>query len=274
MFPLFPAVLYETPEDAPGGGSAPDPAPEPDPAPPEATPPAPGPWASDLEAAFEDEATRGQVDAFLREKIQPRVTELEQATAGNRNAEKLWTDFSERPVETFVTVANELFGDDVTEAIGNVLRGEGTQEDEQILSDLENEGEAGNLPPEAKEAIEYFQTKRREEAYEAELDRVQKANPDVEIDEGLFHPFIVAAEGDFDVAIEGYKTFAETAKEKYGVNVPSPDDVPTPDPPTVVGKETPSASPAPTEPKNQTLDEALDDFFNEQSSPPTVVGTT
>ena len=37
-----------------------------------------GPWANDLSSTFEDESIRTQVDSFLREKVQPYVTQLEQ----------------------------------------------------------------------------------------------------------------------------------------------------------------------------------------------------
>jgi hypothetical protein len=81
---------------------------------PPAASPAPasdGPWAKDLAENFEDPATRAAVDEFLRTTVQPHVTKLEQATAPNRDAEKLWNDFRESPVETYLAVSGELFGE-------------------------------------------------------------------------------------------------------------------------------------------------------------------
>lgn len=268
-----PRVLY-APDEPPAGGATDesDPSPEPAPAAEQAPPaPAPGPWADDLASAFADEIVRAQVDGFLREKVQPRVTELEQATAGNRRANDLYQDFSDKPVETFVTVASELFDEDVTGAIVKVLRGEAPAEDDLDLSELDDD-DVAQLPAEEQEAIAWARDKQREEAYASELERVGKANPDVEIDEELFHPFVVAAGGDFDTAIGGYAKFVEQAKSKYGVNVPDPEAVPAP--PNVIDASRQSPSTPPVQEEYGTIDDAIDAFFEEQKSPPPVVGAS
>lgn len=254
-----------TPEE--GDESTADPTPEP-------AAQSSSPWAQDLESIFADEAMRGQVDGFLREKVQPYVTQLEQSSSTDRNAKKLWDDFAENPVDTFIAVSEELFGDETKDAFINVLSGEesGEESDDDYTGHTADDDDSTTveLPEDVQEAVEWFQEEQRTREYRHELDRIKEDFSDVDLDEDLFHPFVVAADGDFETAIEGYKAWAEQAKEKYGINVPSEGDV-TP-PPTTIGSTTTGNAPPPTEQNYDSIDDALDAFFDEQKSPPVTVG--
>jgi hypothetical protein len=212
------------------------------------------------------------VDEFLRTTVQPRVTQLEQATAGNRHAERLYQDFTERPEDTYYSVTQELFGDEAAEAVREALAGNenAPDADDDILSDFE--GDLSDLPAEAREAIEYVQEQRQEQAFNAEIDRIKQDKPDLDLRPDLFYPFVTAADGDLDVAVENYEQFLNEFK---GTATPPPTEE-APDPaesaPATVGTDRTGTSVPPTEQNYGSMDEALDAFFDEQDQPPTTVG--
>lgn len=255
-------------EPVPAGGTEPTEPPEAPPAPqptPEPVTPPSSPWASDLESKFEDEGVRANVDQFLRENVQPYVTKIEQDSVQHRDANKLWQDFTEDPVNTYVAITNELFGDELTQKVTGLIGGE--DDDDDLDFDFDD---TPQRDPATQEAVEYFQQQKREQAYQEELDRVKQANDGLEIEEEMFHPFVVAADGDFDVAVAGYKRFVEQAQERFGVQVPNPEQVPAP---PVIGSADRSPSTPPTEEHYDSLDDAMDAFLNETKSPPPPVGT-
>lgn len=248
-----------------------------EPSTPEPTPAAPSnenptPWNDDLAQAFTDEAVRAQVDQFLRSTVQPYVTNLEQATQQDRDARRLWEDFNTRPEATFASVARELFPDNADQLL-EVLSGQGgdpevPENDPESVDFAIDEDE---LPESVREAVQYIQDQKQEQAFQSNLARVKADNPDVSVKDELFYPFISAAEGDFDIAIENYKEFTKEFKEELTA---VPDEI-TPEPetppaPPVLNGENAAPTP-PVEPQKQTMDEALDDWFAEiKGAPPTV----
>ena len=82
--------------------------------------PGPGPWASALERY--DESVRGDVDAYLREKWQPRVTKIEQRARELEESQlpegmqQFYLDLQEDPLTTAQRFITQLNGED-TEAI-------------------------------------------------------------------------------------------------------------------------------------------------------------
>lgn len=262
------------------------------------------PWDSDLESAFEDEDVRKQVSDFLGQKVQPYVTKVEQEARPSRDATRLWDGFSEQPVETSIQVVKELYGDEIGSKFADLLQSGDTPEeaaatieaetdvDVTDTSAAETDTEVGgkvkfeDLPPEVQNAVAAQEQEKQREAYYSEIDRVKAERGDdlpqtaVEgeedkteavLDVDLFHPFVVAANGDFDSAAEAYIKWIGQAKEQFGVKVPEGEvDVP----PTAINSETKDASVKPPQVKEgQSLDDALDDFFNEQKSPPPTVGS-
>jgi hypothetical protein len=168
-------------------------------------------------------------------------------------------------------VAQELFGDDLSQNIVDVL----AREDErEAAGEVEPSPEYEALPPAVQEAVDYVRNEKGRTAYETELARVKEDLPeDIELHEDLFHPFVAAAEGDWKAAEEAYKTWYGQAKEKFGLNVPNPEDVPEPAPTTIDGKSASPSSATPTEKEYTSFDDALDDFFKEQKRPPSTVGS-
>ncbi len=254
-----------------------------------------GPWAKDLEASFDDPDVRARVDEFLRQTVQPRVTQLEQTTKPNRDALKLWDAFQENPVQTYVQVAAELFGEDEAARIARIAQGEQEAEPpaaaapEQEWSDDGNEPPSegdgplslDKLPPEVREMVASKQAEEQRNQYYKLLDQLRedhadelpkdaKGEPVLDID--VFHPFVVSAGGDFEAAFQGYLNWSE----KAGVqSTPSEEEAEahTEAPPAIdsTTRAAPGAVP-PQEKQFGSLDEAMDSFFDEQQSPPPTVG--
>lgn len=229
-----------------------------------------GPWAQDVQGAFEDPAVQAQVDAFLREKVQPHVTRLEQETAGLASAKALYEDLTSNPGETFLAISQELFGDEAVDKIINALEAGDVTVTEDVDGALDL---TTNSPdPEVQEAVQYYQQEKQRKMYDAALADFKEKHPDLEVD--LFHPFVAGAHGDLEAAYAGYQKFVSDWKEKFGTAPElTPDEVPDP-PTTLGGSSAPAVTAPPTEPKAQSLHDAIDDFFttSRSSAPPTVGG--
>ena len=261
------------------------------PAPQEPAPPASdsqssgSPWSSDLETRFEDEAIRSQVDEFLRETVQPHVTKIEQDSATNRDANRLWNDFAEEPIETYVAVTKEIFGDELASRITAAIdpSNEDTDPDpaeETYEWDTDpdpDDGSDDELDPRVAKAVDIVESQQREKAWKDALESVEadfkEDNPDLEFDEELFTPFVVATEGDFDTAVEAYKSFIGNAKEKFGIKVPGEEEVAEDPPPPVLDSDGRRPSTPPQKENYESLDDAMDAFFAEQKAPPPVTGS-
>lgn len=216
---------------------------------------APGPWAKDLEAVFTDETTRAQVDTFLRAHVQPHVTQLEQRYAPAR---ELWTDLQgDASIDTYVAVAEQLYGEEYAEKIGEILRAEAAAAEETAAAPQ------AELPPTVQKMVQEWEGKRAEEEYEAEVARVKALpNAPADFDEDLFARFVTTAEGDIDRAFEDYRAWHAR------VFPPAPPAEQPPAPPVL----TDGATTPPVEKKYGSFDEAMDDFMGDirRSAPPTV----
>lgn len=254
------------------------------------------PWDSDLEAAFEDESTRAAVSEFLGEKVQPYVTKIEQESKPDRDASLLWEQFHEEPVATTIQVIRELYGEEKADAFTAILQGEAEEnqpnsEDVQTTTPPENQQqqtqgiEFDQLPPEVQEMIQKQKLEESKEAYYGEIDRIRSEHAeelpkDAEgkprLDADMFHPFVVAAEGNFDAAYEGFQKWIDTAKREAGLvtgEENTGDENTTTTPPTTLNSQTRDASAqVPANKTHQTIDGALDEMFEELKAPPPTVG--
>ena len=241
------------------------------------------PWDADLEERFDDPDVREAVSEYLQDTIQPHITKLEQASSGDRQAQQLWDAFQENPIETYKEVTRELYGDERALEIAKLIeQGASTEEavDATAPDSADEQDEAlklEQLPAEVQEAVARQQQEEQRDAYYGEIERLQTEHADElpktedgepELDVDLFHPFVLAAEGDFDRAYEGYSKWMEQAKERFGIQVPETVGEPPP------AMDSTTASPAttpPVEKSYESLDDAMDDFFAEQkTAPPTV----
>lgn len=219
-------------------------------APPVPPVPAPGdgPWAADLATLFTDEAVRGQVDQFLRSKVQPYTTQLEQQAAAAKDAQRLYSDLNDNPYDTYVALTTEMFGEEA----GNALL---TQLQQQVTSQGQTQQPeqpaAPSTDPRIETVLSWFEQQQAEQQYDAELARIQQAYPDVNAD--LFHPFVAAAEGDFDQAYQLYSTYGQ---QWAAANAPAGEQPAAP--PTLGDGQTAP----PTEAQPKTIADAVDAFLS------------
>jgi hypothetical protein len=228
-----------------------------------------GPWANDLNQRFADENIRGQVDAFLRETVQPYVTNLEQERSGQAEAAELLKQLEDSPVETYLAITQELFDDDQANAIINAITGQ----QEYEAQEPQDFDPYADQPPvrdeDTEQMLQWFKDKQQKEDYDAELSRVKEAHPDVVTE--LLHPFIVSADGDFDAGVELYREW-ESKRSAQDIPNLTADDIPNP-PQTLGSEGAAGATTPPVEVKHQSLDSAIDAFLDEQRHPPQVVGS-
>jgi hypothetical protein len=249
----------------------PEPTPEPV-APQVETPEAPAatstPWQKDLEAKFNDPAQRQAVDEFLRETVQPHVTKLEQDSVPNRDAQQLWDDFTQNPIDTYRAVTTELFGEEQAAQIDRALNAEVNEETGQLETPEGDQVRSEDIQdPRVKAVVEaHEESVRQKDYFDALAQTKAKYKDTIEINDELFHPFVAAADGDMDAAVQGYSKFVETAKTEYGAAPAGEAAPPVVDSTTQTGSEPPTT-------QKQTLDQAIDSFLEEQKSPPTTVGS-
>jgi hypothetical protein len=242
---LFP-ILMETPDDGGSGGG--DPAAPAAPAAPPAAPAGDAPWSADLAGLGLDDTARQAVDGYLRAQWQPRMTQFEQQLSEAAPARELWQDFHANPQETYLAVGAQLFGD------------EKASELEALIAAAEAADEGDDAPsapsdPRVQAMLEDYEARQRSDAYSAKLAEVKAAHTD--LDEELFHPFVIAADGDFGQAVARYRAYVEQFKAKHGV---SPEVPQVPDAPATLGLSGGDgpAVPPPTTERYDSLDAALD----------------
>lgn len=230
-----------------------------------------GPWANDLASMFDDEGIRTQVDSFLREKVQPYVTNLEQRSKPSPEVElatQLYTDLREDPSSTYLAITEELFGEDGALAIQRALAesfGVGV-EDEPAPTQP-----SGDLDPRVARAVEHIERQQAREAYDNALAEIRVKDP--ELNEELFHPFVVAADGDVETAYQGYKQWHDQAKSQFGSTGEELDV--TPAAPPVIGSDVQTPAAPPVQKTYSSFDDAMDDFLADMrgGSAPPVVGS-
>lgn len=219
--------------------------------------PAPGPWAQDLATRFPDDATRGQVDQFLREKIQPYTTQLEQKAAAGTQAQEFLGAFQTNPLDAYVSVTTDMFGEEAGTAMLTYLQQQVDQQAAEPGVTQEQAVENVATDPRVAAALEFFENTQASQAYDTELARIKAAHP--EVDEDSFHTFVAGAEGNFDMAYNLYSQFVT----KFGVPQPAADPPPPPAP--VLGSDTATAQASTTQvqPRAQTIAGAVDDMMND-----------
>lgn len=225
-----------------------------------------GPWATQLAETFTDPDQQAAVNEFLRATVQPYVTRLEQSTADLKDAQRLYEDLTANPGETYIAITEELFGDEAAARVTEALKsGEAVVTE---TGEVELPPAAAAADPETKELLDYVRDQRQAAEYETVLNEFVVDHPDVK--PNLFHPFVSAADGDFELAYSGYAQWQKDWAAENGE--PATEEVVEPEvAPPVVGKDGSTTEP-PLEPKNQTMDEAINEFLAENRAAPPVVG--
>lgn len=243
------------------------------------TPDNASPWQKDISERFTDPEVAAAVDGFLREKVQPYVTQVEQRTAGNEKAAELYKDLHEDPEGTWYALTSEIFGEEsatkLVDTYNQTLEATGDPAAAEEAAQEVAEQKTDALSPEDRAALDAIKNDRLEKEYHTAVDQFIEAQPEGSKPvKELFHPHIVAAEGDLDAALASYQHAAEKLREQYGI---TPEQVAAQqqEPPPTIGSEQQSAA-ASTTPQqkdyNGNLNAAIDDMFDDLKSgaPPTV----
>lgn len=239
--------------------------------------PAAGPWADDIRAALgEEHAGAFDVfDSYMRENVQPRMTQLEQDLAPAR---ELWTDLQNDTDQAIFDMVAARYGDEFATSYRGLFPGE-EEATTPASASTETTTPPSALGEEDQELLAWAREKRdseqkqaRQSEYETFKQELGKKHSLSENDVKLLDPFIYASPDDPDAAVEAYRAWRTEA----GVTAPQPE--PVPEPPAVLGSE---AAPAATPPtatqytKFDQLGDALGDWLTTQrpaSDPPPVVG--
>jgi hypothetical protein len=221
------------------------------------------PWSNDLNTRFADETVRAQVDQYMRESVQPHVTQLEQKVSEYgkyENAHKLWDDLSADPQQTWLAVTAELYGDDVALALAERL-GVGAEEESEETPD----GVEPQLTREQQEALDWANSQRNAQLWQSEMSRVSQAHNFSDVDEELFAGCLVAANGDFDQAAQIYARQEQRLMERLGQNMPTAtteqEEAPTP---PILGATQTGVTAPPVQKEYKSIADAVDDFLAEE----------
>lgn len=231
-----------------------------------------GPWASDLALLGLDADTMGKVDTFLRAKVQPYTTKLEQDLAAAKPAQTLYNDLTdaEKATDAYVAVTYEMFGQEAGDRLMAALQGPQSAApaepaQQQQPSEL-TPAQYAQLDPETQAFLGELQQSYAEQQYDRDMATTIEANPDIKPEH--LHIWVAQANGDFNQAVQLYRQYVAgfiTAPESQT----APSAVP------VLGSDSggAAASTTPVAPKKQTMDEAIERtmaMLRRQDAPPVV----
>jgi len=217
-----------------------------------------GPWDAEL-------AKRGiadpNVDAFLREVVQPYVTKLEQGGDGSPIAELFGGDqeqaeAAQELLQSFIDDPETAYRE-LGELLGLSTPGMGSEDD---LAGLDPEGDPGAGDPASDgnesldprlDYVDQMMQREREQAEDAEYENMlsQLGERLPGFDSELFTQFVVSSGGDMDRAMQIYMKYHRP---------PDPADNP---PPTVDG-----GTPPPAAPNHSSIGDAIGSWMAEDSA--------
>lgn len=234
--------------------------------------PGPAPWSQDLQTRF-DPQTAAQVDAYLREAWQPRMTQIEQERAAaeaqfqeTEGARQMLEAFQTDPHAANIAVQRQLYGDEYANQVAMSLG-----RNDLVVSTTPNPQQpAQPVQQEVQEPVhdenwEYWDNKRQQEQYDEAKATFLRDPQYADINADLFDPFVQGAES-WEEAVNAYRAYAA----QFAATAPDP--VPTPAPPTIGSETGGTPGNTPSYP-HETLNEAIDAIFSEnQPIAPPVMG--
>jgi hypothetical protein len=190
------------------------------------------------------------------------MTQIEQESA---QALELYRDFRSDPANTLREVTEELLEADLVKA--EDLKSLAPASAEQVQPGAEvppveaTQPQTPERDPEVQALIDRERERAEKSAFDAEYERVKAAHPNLHLDYDLYLQS-VAETGDFDKGIERYQDkFGEY--DRFLASQATAEPTPDPQAPPVAEAGT---GEVPTEPKYETLNDAIDDYFAEQSA--------
>ncbi len=256
-----------------------------DSAPPAAQPAAPpaqvAPWTSDLEQYISDPAARAEADRYMREKVQPRITQLEDSPA-----QRLYRDLVDETKQdvTVAAVVGQIYGEEYAQKFVALFgeEGEGLEEGQTIEEGVQ---EAAGKPDENAEWVAQKRAEEKEVAdqreYDAFMDRVVGDEGNAEWrtllndadftltadDKPLLAPFMAGSET-VGEAVTKYADYVKKFAAKHG-HTPAQAAGEQAAPPATLGDAGAPASTPPTQTKYTSWDqltEAVQEYQAEQRS--------
>lgn len=300
-------MLYNETPEAGGGPAAPDPSgggsptptpPAPSPEPTSTAPSTPAeptstgdaPWSQSLAQRFTDEAQRTAVDAYLREEIQPYITQREQELG---QVGEVWNNLwdENNSVGQYLALTEEIYGPEFAQTVASqfaaLAGGEPADPAAPTAGDPEAEFEQWleQQPEPVQEMMRERMATQEDEAYEQDLAQVAATEKSITGAEHLFSRYVVAADGDMAVATQMWqqemKPIVDLARQQEAAGdttmvqqlglapanpAPPASAAPAATAPAVLGTGGLSGGTAPpTQTPGQTLDEAMSDLFAEVS---------
>jgi hypothetical protein len=252
-------------------------APASQPAPTAPAPPAPAdaPWSADLrEYLGDNDEALAAADRYMREKVQPRMTQLEQTDAP---AQRLYKDLTD-PAKVDLTVAavvQQVYGEEVAEKFvalfgdGEELTPEATAAAVQTAQETPPE-----VDPEEQARQEWIDAQRAQEQrdaddreYNEQLDAII-AEPEFKLqerDRDLLTPFMASSDT-VGEAVAKYHAYVASFQQAHGITPAEANEGQPPAPPTLGSAGAPAATPpvAPKYEKWEDLDAAVVDYQREQ----------
>lgn len=181
----------------------------------------PGPWEQDIRAAFTDPEVAAQVDNFLRARVQPRMTQLEQQLAGTKDAQSLYDAFHEDPVGTYQAITSQLvdlgYPVGAAESIAQNAAASAASAP-PAASAAASPAAAQTEDPRISEMYADYQRTRELAAYDAEIERIVNDPTNADINPNRLHIYVAAADGDFERAVELYRHDVSDVLLSYGVD--------------------------------------------------------
>ena len=230
-----------------------------------------GPWASDLALLGLDADALTKVDTFLRAKVQPYTTKLEQDLASAKPAQTLYNDLTdaEKATDAYVAVTYEMYGQEAGDRLLAALQGSQAAAEpaqQQAEPPQLTQAQYAQLDPETQAFLSELQQSYAEQQYEKDMNATIVANPDINPDH--LHIWVAQANGDFNQAVQLYRDYTA------GFIAAPPAEGGTSAVP-VLGSDAGSAaaSTTPTEKHYASMSEAIDAFAQRvarQEAPPVV----
>lgn len=236
--------------------------------------PGPAPWSEELQTRF-DPQTAAQVDAYLRQTWQPRVTQLEQRYAETENARQMLDAFNTDPDAANVAVNRQLYGNEYGDQLAAALgrtdllvnpQGAAPQQP-QYQQPAPQQPQQVELPPEYKSALDAMVEQQQQQQYDAAKADFLKDPQYADIDSDLFDVFVGNAET-WDEAVSMYRAWDAQHAARYQ---PAPEQQLAP---PVIGSQAGGAPGSTPSAPRETLNEAIDAIFSEQKpiAPPVIGG--
>lgn len=218
-----------------------------------------GPWADDLRQAFTDPVQAAQVDQFLRGKVQPRMTQLEQQLAEQQQARQLLEAFDTDPNRAYIDLSRQLYGDEYANALTAQLYQSEQEQQYQPVQQQPQDPYAA-LPPEVRQIVEERQLAQQQAEYDRAKAEFLSSSPQyADIDSNLFDPFVGAADT-WEQAVDMYRAWAAKYAEAHGATQQQQTEEQQTPPPTL-GSQGGQVAAVPAVKQYGSLDEAIEDAF-------------